>query len=161
MDKKAWIVVLGLFVFGASAFLVWWTVNRNSSKDLLGCNQELENYTSSQTKMVKECLDIVGVVDSVIPLPNGSYQVRLRLDPEYSYLINQINVDFHGGDLVAEVICAFAPQEIEAANKCQGYESKIVIPPAGQKVKITGRYGLDLLRGWAVVSPVSAIEILN
>jgi hypothetical protein len=161
MDKKTWIVVFGVLVFSASVFLAWWTVKRNSSPGLLGCNQELEKYVSSETKTVNECLEVVGVVDSVIPLPNSSYQIRLKPDPEFSYLINQINVDYHGGDLVAEVICAFLSQDTEAARKCEGYENRIVIPPAGQRVKMRGRYGLDVLRGWAVVSPVSAIEILN
>lgn len=161
MDKKFWIIALGLVVFGVSVFLAWWMVSHNSSREVLSCNPELKAHAPSRTKMIRECMAVTGETESVNPIPNGSYQIRVRLDQEFSYLVNQVNADLHGGDLVAEVICSFEPPQKEAADKCRGYENKIIIPPAGKRVKIVGRYGLDLQQGWAVLSPVSEIEILN
>jgi hypothetical protein len=125
------------------------------------CDPSLWNhvYNPSRLQVVDHCKTVSGVIDSVRTEPDGDYHIRLKLDPQFSDLINSANVNGQYGDLVAEPICVNPVTQIDAISSCQSFHQNIVIPPIGTHVKVTGSYVRDNQHGgWAEIHPVTSIS---
>jgi hypothetical protein len=126
------------------------------------CDQSLWNhvYNPSRLQVIDDCITVSGVIDSIRREADGDYHVRVRLDPQFSNLINLANVKGQGGDLVVEPICVNPVTQADAISACQNFRQNIEVPQVGTHVEITGSYVLDKEHGkWAEIHPVTSITI--
>ena len=127
------------------------------------CDQSLWDhvYNPSRLQVVDQCRTVSGVIDSIRTEKDGDYHVRVKLDPEFSDLINSANVNGQFGDLVVEPICVNPVTQASAISACQDFHQNIDVPPVGTHVEITGSYVLDNEHGgWAEIHPVTSITTI-
>jgi hypothetical protein len=107
---------------------------------------------------------VTGTIEFIRSERDGDFHVGLKLDPEFSGLVNGCNVTCSGGaargDLVVEPVCVTAPLNAAAVGSCAGYRNPIVIPPVGSHVSMTGAYVLDLDHGWTEIHPLQEVHVI-
>jgi hypothetical protein len=127
------------------------------------CDQSLWNhvYQSSRLQIVNRCITVSGVIESIRAEPDGDSHIRLKLDPQFTKLINLANIKDQFGDLVLEPICQHTVIQPNAFFACNNFHQNINIPLTGTHVKVTGSYVLDSWHGkWAEIHPVTSITTL-
>jgi hypothetical protein len=125
-----------------------------------GCDQSLWNhvYNPSRLKIIDPCKTVSGVIESIRSERDGDFHIRLKLDPEFSNLINSANINGQFGDLVLEPICINPVTQADAISACQNFHQHINISPVGTHVKVSASYVLDKQHnGWAEIHPVTSI----
>jgi hypothetical protein len=128
-----------------------------------GCDQSLWDhvYNPSRLHVVDSCKTVTGIIESVRKEADGDFHIRLKLDSQFSNLINSANIKGQYGDMVVEPICVNRVTQADAISSCQNFRQNIVIPPVGNHVEITGSYVLDKEHGgWAEIHPVTSIKSL-
>jgi hypothetical protein len=124
------------------------------------CDQTLWNHVYNPTRLqvVDNCKSVTGVIESKRVEKDGDFHIRVKLDPQFSNLINSANIKNQFGDLVVEPICVNKVTQADAISACQNFHQNINIPTIGSHVKITGSYVLDKEHGrWAEIHPVTSI----
>jgi hypothetical protein len=105
-------------------------------------------------------MSVTGTIESIRVEKDGDYHIRLKVDPQFSNLINSANIKGQYGDLVLEPICQKPVTQQDAIAACANFHQNISIPPVGRHVNVTGSYVLDKEHGrWAEIHPVSSIII--
>src|SRR5207249_3737010 len=113
-------------------------------------------YHPNRLQIVQDCITVTGTIEKSISERDGDYHIRVKLDSQYSNLVNSVNDEKQHGDLVVEPICQHKVTQADAVSACENFKNHIDIPPVGTHVKITGSYVLDLQHGgWAEIHPVS------
>jgi hypothetical protein len=127
------------------------------------CDQSLWDhvYNPSRLQVVDYCRSVSGVIESIRTERDGDFHIRVKLDPEFSDMINSANVKNQFGDLVLEPICVNPVTQPSALSACQDFHQNIEVPPVGSHVEITGSYVLDKEHGsWAEIHPVTSITTI-
>jgi hypothetical protein len=127
------------------------------------CDQSLWDhvYNPSRLQVVDYCRIASGTIESVRTERDGDFHVRVKLDPQFSNLINSANVNGQFGNLVVEPICVNRVTQPSAILSCQDFHQNIEVPPVGTHVEITGSYVLDKEHGsWAEIHPVTSITTI-
>jgi hypothetical protein len=124
------------------------------------CDQSLWNhvYHPERLQIVDKCKTISGIIESKKPEADGDFHMRLKLDPQFSNLINVANVNGQLGDMVVEPVCQKVITQLDAIPACLNFHQNINIPMVGSHVNVTGSYVLDSEHGrWAEIHPVTSI----
>ena len=124
------------------------------------CDQSLWDhvYNPSRLQVVDYCTSVSGIIESIRTERDGDYHIRVKLDPQFSGMINSANINGQFGDLVVEPICVNKVTQSSAMSACQDFHQNIEVPPVGTHVEITGSYVLDKEHGeWAEIHPVTSI----
>ena len=124
------------------------------------CDQSLWDhvYNPSRLQVVDYCRTISGTLESIRTERDGDFHIRVKLDSQFSDLINSANINGQFGNLVVEPICVNKVTQTSAISACQDFHQNIEVPPIGSHVEITGSYVLDKEHGsWAEIHPVTSI----
>ena len=127
------------------------------------CDQTLWKHVYNPTRLqvVDNCKSVLGVIESKRVEKDGDYHIRVKLDPQFSNLINSANIKNQLGDLVVEPICVNKVTQADAVSACVNFHQNINIPPIGSHVNVTGSYVLDKEHGnWAEIHPVTSIHTI-
>ena len=139
--------------------------NQNNIPRATTCDKSLWEhvYHPDRLQVIDPCITVSGVIEDFKAEKDGDSHIRLKLDSQYSDLINDVNVAFQHGDLVVEVICQNPVYQEDAMQACQNYSNQVFVPPVeGTHVKVTGSYVLDKQHGdWAEIHPVTRIEVIE
>lgn len=114
-------------------------------------------YNPSRLEIIRACVNLGGIVDTVIPERDGDYHIWMNLDAAYHDLSNDPSI--HGGDLVVEIICVGPVSQPDAVPSCQGYTNHLTLPGSGQHVTLSGPYVYDTAHDWYEVHPVYSLVI--
>ncbi|HZY93965.1 MAG TPA: hypothetical protein VFE98_03780 [Candidatus Bathyarchaeia archaeon] len=158
-------LALGLIVIvvivGASGWYYYATHHgpvQNSASSCSDPNSISDHiYNPSRLEIVRACVTVAGLVDTVIPERDGDYHIWLNLDAAYHDLNNDPSI--HGGDLVVEIICVGSVSQPDAITSCQGYTNHITIPGSGQHITVSGPYVYDTAHDWYEVHPVYSLVV--
>ncbi len=148
------------FVKGIEYLVESGIIVTNTPTDQSQCDTTLWDhvYHPQRLNILELCTQVSGIIKAIAPQPNGDYQIRLALDPNYKFMINQANVDQQKGHMVLETICQNQSDVQDAVQSCQGFTGTVNIPPVGTHVVVTGSYVLDLEHDrLAEIHPVSSI----
>ncbi len=117
-------------------------------------------YNPSRLLILNACKTVSGTVVKIIKERDGDTHIRLKVDPQYADIINQVNVDKQGGNLVVEIVCAYEVTQTDAINACSGYQNRIAVPKANDQVVIIGQFVSDTEHGgWNEIHPVYGINV--
>lgn len=94
------------------------------------------------------------------PEADGDLHCWVHLDPGQASFLNQGNLDKQDGNLVYEPMCQHRVTQPDAQQVCKNWKQKLVIPPIGSHVRITGAFVTDLQHGHNEIHPVSSIEVI-
>ena len=81
--------------------------------------------------ILASCITVTGYIDEALPEPDGDFNIRFKVDPDYENLLNSVNnlptsQHGHGGHVVVEPVCertrtqqdtSAAQEQFEAARK--------------------------------------------
>jgi hypothetical protein len=123
------------------------------------CDQSLWGhiYHPSRLQVNDPCITVTGTIQSIRTEKDGDLHIRLKLDPEFTNLLNDRNVAGQFGNLVVEPVCQGTVTQPDAMAACQNFHQDINVPSVGTHVTLTGAYVLDLQHGWMEIHPVTSI----
>ena len=124
------------------------------------CDQSLWDhiYHPSRLQVNDPCITVTGTIQSIRTERDGDLHIRLKLDPEFTNLLNDANVAGQFGNLVVEPICQGPVTQPDAVAACENFHQDISVPHVGTHVTVTGSYVLDSQHGWMEIHPVTSIE---
>jgi len=136
------------------------------------CDDTLWDHVYKPQRLIvkQQCIAVTGTVvdatngkrlDGVRHEADGDTHGWLKLDPEFSSLLNAGNISDEGGNLVFEIVCKFHVTQQDALAACQAYHSPVQIPPVGSHVRMVGTYVQDTNHAkWMEIHPVSSITTI-
>jgi hypothetical protein len=127
------------------------------------CDSSLWNHVYHSYRLVvhTQCMSVTGEVEDCYSEADGDYHIRIKVDTQYNYMLNSVNLSNEYGELVCEPICVAAITQSDAVAPCQGLVNTVYIPNVGEYVKVTGSYVTDNDHGWNELHPVTSIEIVS
>ena len=123
------------------------------------CDSSLWQHNAEAEKISAPCIYITGVVERVKPEDDGDMNIQLKLDSQYSTLLNSYNIKDGAGNIGIEPICVVIPSRSAFKESCKGYSSHVTIPEVGMHIGVKGSYGQDK-HYWMEIHPVSSINVL-
>lgn len=128
-----------------------------------GCDATLWNhiYNPTRLQVIKSCITVTGTVEVIRHEADGDQHVLIRLDPQFSNLVNSINISKQHGDLVIEPVCNSSPSQQDTIDQgvCDGFNQDFNLT-IGEHISILGAYVLDTQHGWNELHPVTSITKL-
>ena len=113
-------------------------------------------------KVIQDCVSVTGTIESARAEKDGDFHIRLRLDPQYSSMVNAKNKSGQHSALVVEPVCMNTVKQKDtlAEHVCDGFSQHVYTPNMlGSRVHITGAYVTDMEHGWTEIHPVTSITI--
>jgi len=158
------LVIVAIVVAVTAAIAGAMVYNSNLAPDNSTCHDpdsiSSHVYIPGRLQTIKSCITASGTVTAKRGGADGDYHILVQLDPQYSSLTNQANVDHQHGWLVVEIICVLTVNQTDAIGPCQNYTNQITIPDLGQHITFSGPYVLDSEHYyWAEVHPVYSLTI--
>jgi hypothetical protein len=92
-------------------------------------------------RVLLECQDATGTVMHTKTMDDGDYKFFLKLDPEFTFLVNDKNKEETEGFLVVEIV----PPD----RNIQG----VYLPQDGDRVHVWGAWVTDKPKGWHEIHP--------
>ncbi len=121
-------------------------------------------YNSSRLQVLQPCISVTGTIDFIRHEADGDDHLGLKLDPQYTNLINSCNSTCANGtehgDLVIEPVCLGPVSQADAVSACVGYHNPMVIPPVGSHVEMTGPLVKDLIHGWIEIHSLQEVHVI-
>jgi hypothetical protein len=111
-------------------------------------------------QVINPCLTVSGIIVNARQEKDGDWHVRVDLDAEYGFLLNQANLEKQYGYLVLEPICSnpVSQSDTLAEGVCDGFSQAIFTTDLiGKRVAATGAYVIDRQHGWMELHPVTSI----
>jgi hypothetical protein len=154
-----------------------------TTADMTNCDESLWNHVwyPARLQVIERCRAVTGIVENISIRGDGDEHIGIKLDPEYTNLVNQKNIDEQYGDLVIETICKNPIRQMDefiACTKedtedseghikvigacvlssiaCNGFKQDFEVY-AGEHIKVTGAYVLDTEHGWNEIHPITSI----
>ncbi len=164
MVSKGPLVIVAIVVAVIAAIAGSMVYNSNLAQDNSTCHDpgsiSSHVYIPGRLQTIKSCITASGTVTAKRGEADGDYHILVKLDPQYSNLTNQANMDHQNGWLVVEIICVLTVNQTDAIGPCQNYTNQITIPDIGQHITFSGPYVLDSEHYyWAEVHPVYSLTI--
>ena len=113
-------------------------------------------------QVIQDCVSVTGTIESARPEKDGDFHIRLRLDPQYSSMLNAKNGSGQHGALVVEPGCMNPVKQRDTLGEhvCDGFSQDVYTPDMlGGHVRVTGAYVTDMEHGWTEIHPVTSITI--
>jgi hypothetical protein len=111
-------------------------------------------------QVIQECVTVTGVIESARPEKDGDWHLRLKLDAQFSGMINDRNISGQREDLVLEPVCENPVTQRDTLKEgvCEGFHQDLFQQAMiGQHVQVTGAYVTDMEHGWNEIHPVTSI----
>jgi hypothetical protein len=121
-------------------------------------------FASAQDRLqvIQDCVSVTGTIATALKEADGDFHIRLRLDPEFSSMLNAKNRSGQHGALVVEPVCMNPVKQKDTKNEhvCDGFSQDVYSPDMrGAHVRVTGAYVTDMEHGWNEIHPVTSITI--
>jgi hypothetical protein len=130
-----------------------------------GCDDSLWShvYRPQRLTRIQQCIEVTGTIHHTKKENDGDDHLQLKVDPQFSNLLNAKNTSVQAGCLVIEPICMGPVTQADAVIPCRDFHSPVKgVPPDGSKVKVLGSYVLDTEggHGWTEIHPVTRISTM-
>jgi hypothetical protein len=115
------------------------------------------------------CMSMTGIVqasESGDDNADSDLVADFALDPDYTKFLNNFNLlpksaKGNDGNMVAEAICQGTLKLDIVKKSCANFTgARLILPPSGTHVKITGIVVTDQIHGWRELHPITSIIVL-
>jgi hypothetical protein len=146
------------------------------SAAMVGCGDSLWEhvYHPSRLLVKADCVAVTGILvdatahqshhspDGVRHERDGDTHGWLKVDSQFTNLINAGNDSAEDGNLVFELVCHYPVSQTDAEPACAAFADHTVIPPVGSHVAITGTFVQEKNhKKWNEIHPVSRIVVIQ
>ena len=137
------------------------------------CKTSLNSHVYHPNRLIVQqpCIAVTGTIvdatngkrkDGVRKEGDGDTHGWLKLDPEFTNLLNEGNQNDEDGNLVFEIICKFPVKQKSAKASCKNFKNSITLPPVGSHVRMVGRLVQEQNHGkWIEIHPVTSITVIH
>jgi hypothetical protein len=137
------------------------------------CDDSLwrHTYNPERLQVHSMCVTVTGTIvdathgkrkDGVRKEADGDCHGWLELDPGQEKYLNAGNASDEEGNLVFEIVCMFPVTQKDAVSACKNYKNKVVLPPVGSHVRMSGSWVQDDNHArWQEIHPVTSIEVIK
>jgi len=141
--------------------------------DSTECDSVLWTHVYHAPRLIKkkDCVAVTGTIvdathgkraDGVRKEADGDTHGWIKLDPEFSGLLNAGNTSDEGGNLVFEIVCKFPVKQADAVASCAHFTNSVTLPPVGSHVRVVGSYVQDTNHAqWMEIHPVTSITVIQ
>lgn len=165
LRQRLFFALIGMLLLMVGCVPVTQTNLQPASINLTTCGdldfQWKHVYNPDRLEVKQDCISLTGTIEKIIKEKDGDAHIRLKLDLEYSNLINQKNIDAQNGSLVVEPVCLYSITQESALGICNGWHNEIILPPVGTHVIAHGSYVLDKQHGWMEIHPLTSIRVIQ
>ncbi len=130
-----------------------------------GCDPLLWDhvYHLQRLQLVENCISVTGTIHHVKKEADGDDHIQLKLDSEFTGLLNDRNKTAQAGSLVVEPVCQGTVTQADAQAACRDFHSTVEVPKQGTHVRVLGSYVFDseANHGWMEIHPVTSIEVIQ
>ena len=91
---------------------------------------------------------------------DGDGHCWIKLDAGREKFLSEGNLIHQGGNLVFEPMCRYRVTQKDAMAVCKNWKQKLMLPPVGTHVRITGSWVFDMAHKHSEIHPVTRIEVL-
>lgn len=137
------------------------------------CDDSLWSHVYNPQRLIvkQQCIAVTGTIvdatngreaDGVRHEADGDTHGWLKVDPQFTNLLNAGNMSDEGGNLVFEIVCKFRVTQQDAKAACPlTYHSPVQVPPVGSHVRIVGSHVQDTNHAkWMEIHPVTSIIVI-
>jgi uncharacterized protein YgiM (DUF1202 family) len=137
------------------------------------CDDSLWDHVYNPQRLIvkQECIAVTGTTvdatngknaDGVRHEADGDTHGWLKLDADFTNLLNAGNLSDEGGNMVFEIVCKYRVTQTDAKAACpQSYHNQVQLPPVGSHVRIVGTYVQDTNHAkWMEIHPVTSITVI-
>ena len=143
------------------------------SDSMQGCGDGLWKHVYHPTRLIvrNDCVTVTGTIvdatadqshhqqDGVRHEGDGDTHGWIKVDAQFSDLINAGNTSDEEGNLVFELVCHYTVKQDDAKAPCQGFTDHTKIPPVGSHVAVRGTFVTEKNHAkWNEIHPVSSIK---
>jgi hypothetical protein len=125
-------------------------------------DQRRFSHPQDRLQVIQDCVSVTGTIESARPEKDGDFHIRLRLDLQYSSMLNAKNRSGQHGTLVVEPVCMNPVTQRDTLDEhvCDGFSQHVYTPDMLRRhVRVTGAYVTDMEHGWTEIHPVTSITI--
>ena len=110
-------------------------------------------YNPQRLRVIEQCISLQGIIvdatagrrkDGQRHEKDGDNHGWVKPDKDFAWTLIAGNKENQGDNLVFECVCQYPVTQTDAIAACKGFKSKVVIPPVGSHVLITGVLVEDL-----------------
>jgi len=137
------------------------------------CDDSLWDHVYNPQRLIvkQKCIAVTGTTvdatngrnaDGVWHEADGDPHGWLKLDADFTNLLNAGNLTAEGGNMVFEIVCKYRVTQADAKTACpQSYHNQVQLPPLGSHVRIVGTYVQDTNHSkWMEIHPVTSITVI-
>ena len=137
------------------------------------CDDTLWDHVYNPQRLIvkQKCIAITGTTvdatsgknaDGVRHEADGDTHGWLKLDADFTNLLNAGNLSDEDGNMVFEIVCKYRVTQADAKAACpQTYHNQVQLPPVGSHVRIVGTYVQDTNHAkWMEIHPVTSITVI-
>lgn len=118
-------------------------------------------YNRSRIKLLRPCATITGTIIGKRPEKDGDIHTFLKVDPQFDYMLNDMNRTHEKGALIIEPMCVGKVTQEDAKKACRGFSQNFPDLKVGSHVEVTGVYIFDREHGHNELHPVTSIKKLS
>jgi len=111
-------------------------------------------------KVFDPCIAVTGTIEVARPEADGDRHILLRVDPQFSKLLNAKNMTAEKGFLVIEPVCELKVTQPDTIKEgvCKSFHQNLYAAKLhGKHVSVIGAYIEDQEHGWRELHPVTSI----
>jgi len=137
------------------------------------CDDTLWDHVYNPQRLIvkQKCIAVTGTTvdatngknaDGVRHEADGDTHGWLKLDADFTNLLNAGNSSAEGGNMVFEIVCKYRVTQADAKAACpQTYHNQVQLPPVGSHIRIVGTYVQDTNHAkWMEIHPVTSITVI-
>jgi hypothetical protein len=137
------------------------------------CDDSLWDHVYNPQRLIvkQKCIAVTGTTvdatngknaDGVRHEADGDTHGWLKLDADFTNLLNAGNLSDEDGNMVFEIVCKYRVTQADAKAACPPtYHNQVQLPPVGSHVRIVGTYVQDTNHAkWMEIHPVTSITVI-
>lgn len=114
-------------------------------------------YNNHRLHPIEFNVTVSGTIEDYKTEADGDKHTFLKLDIQYTYMLNKVNLTKQRGDLIVEPMCVSKVTQADAVKVCKHFKQNFPALQRGKHVCITGDYVLDVQHGHNEIHPVTSI----
>jgi uncharacterized protein YraI len=137
------------------------------------CDDSLWDHVYNPQRLIvkQKCIAVTGTfvdatngmnTDGVRHEADGDTHGWLKLDTDFTNLLNAGNLTDEGGNMVFEIVCKYRVTQADAKAACPPtYHNQVQLPSVGSHVRVVGTYVQDTNHAqWMEIHPVTSISVI-
>ena len=114
-------------------------------------------YDKERLHIIHDSVTITGKIMHISAEVDGDIHIQVKVDSQFTCLLNKFNFSKQKGCLVAEIVCV----NPSPFKPCWNYTNTIQYPIIGDVIEMTGAYVFDNRHKWMEIHPIYEMKFIS